>query len=122
MPPPHCTHMHDGQCTHVNAHAAILPRARMHTYMLTFRYDGYRLTTMGYDFLAIRALTARGHIAGVGRQIGVGKESDIFEVCVCVCVCVNNVGAKMVWGNEPDVFEVCACTCVCVCVCVWWGE
>jgi RIO-like serine/threonine protein kinase len=44
------------------------------------RYDGYRLTYMGYDFLAIRALTARGHIAGVGRQIGVGKESDIFEV------------------------------------------
>ncbi|KAF8073207.1 rio2 [Scenedesmus sp. PABB004] len=44
------------------------------------KYDGYRLTYMGYDFLAIRALVARGHIAGVGRQIGVGKESDIFEV------------------------------------------
>lgn len=43
-------------------------------------YDGYRLTYMGYDFLAIRALVSRGHIAGVGRQIGVGKESDIFEV------------------------------------------
>ena len=41
-----------------------------------------RLTYMGYDFLAIRALTARGHIAGVGRQIGVGKESDIFEASV----------------------------------------
>ncbi|PNW84824.1 hypothetical protein CHLRE_03g159900v5 [Chlamydomonas reinhardtii] len=35
---------------------------------------------MGYDFLAIRALVSRGHISGVGRQIGVGKESDIFEV------------------------------------------
>lgn len=44
------------------------------------KYDGYRLTTMGYDFLAIRALVARGAIAGVGRQIGVGKESDVFEV------------------------------------------
>ncbi|KAI8468269.1 MAG: RIO1 family-domain-containing protein [Monoraphidium minutum] len=43
-------------------------------------YDGYRLTTLGYDFLAIRTLAARGHIASVGRQIGVGKESDIFEV------------------------------------------
>jgi RIO kinase 2 len=30
--------------------------------------------------LAIRALTARGSIAGVGRQIGVGKESDVYEV------------------------------------------
>jgi len=35
---------------------------------------------MGYDFLAIKTLVARGHISGVGRQIGVGKESDIFEV------------------------------------------
>ncbi|GFR41481.1 hypothetical protein Agub_g2172, partial [Astrephomene gubernaculifera] len=43
-------------------------------------YEGYRLTYMGYDFLAIRALVSRGHISGVGRQIGVGKESDIFEV------------------------------------------
>lgn len=43
-------------------------------------YDGYRLTYMGYDFLAIKALVNRGHIASVGRQIGVGKESDIFEV------------------------------------------
>eukprot|EP00879_Flechtneria_rotunda_P027097 GHRR01028964.1.p1 GENE.GHRR01028964.1~~GHRR01028964.1.p1 ORF type:complete len:171 (+),score=54.19 GHRR01028964.1:198-710(+) len=44
------------------------------------KYDGYRLTYMGYDFLAIKTLLARGHISGVGRQIGVGKESDIFEV------------------------------------------
>ncbi|KAF6256260.1 Serine/threonine-protein kinase RIO2 [Scenedesmus sp. NREL 46B-D3] len=44
------------------------------------KYDGYRLTYMGYDFLAIKTLVARGHISGVGRQIGVGKESDIFEV------------------------------------------
>lgn len=44
------------------------------------KYDGYRLTYMGYDFLAIKTLVNRGHITGVGRQIGVGKESDIFEV------------------------------------------
>ena len=43
-------------------------------------YDGYRLTTLGYDFLAIHTLTKRGAICSVGRQIGVGKESDIFEV------------------------------------------
>ena len=42
--------------------------------------SGYRLTPLGYDFLAIRALAARGHVASVGRKIGVGKESDIFEV------------------------------------------
>lgn len=44
------------------------------------KYDGYRLTYMGYDFLAIRTLLARGHISAVGRRIGVGKESDVFEV------------------------------------------
>lgn len=86
------------------------------------KYDGYRLTNMGYDFLAIKvggrlgfipvfvvwgstphlsvdlapgscmfftpschhlqAMLNRGHITAVGRQIGVGKESDIFEVKV----------------------------------------
>eukprot|EP00892_Ulva_mutabilis_P001751 jgi/Ulvmu1/11577/UM079_0020.1 len=43
-------------------------------------YDGYRLTTLGYDFLAIHTLTMRGLITSVGRQIGVGKESDLYEV------------------------------------------
>eukprot|EP00250_Pteridium_aquilinum_P019186 c24339_g3_i1 orf=351-1811(+) len=44
------------------------------------KYDGYRLTNLGYDFLAIKTMANRGLIVGVGRQIGVGKESDIFEV------------------------------------------
>ncbi|CAM6050463.1 unnamed protein product [Sphagnum compactum] len=44
------------------------------------KYDGYRLTNLGYDFLAIKTMVSRGLISGVGRQIGVGKESDIFEV------------------------------------------
>ncbi|KAL1535220.1 non-specific serine/threonine protein kinase [Salvia divinorum] len=42
--------------------------------------DGFRLTYLGYDFLAIKTLVNRGVFASVGRQIGVGKESDIFEV------------------------------------------
>ncbi|KAK9989113.1 hypothetical protein SO802_029352 [Lithocarpus litseifolius] len=43
-------------------------------------YDGFRLTYLGYDFLAIKTLVNRGVFVSVGRQIGVGKESDIFEV------------------------------------------
>lgn len=43
-------------------------------------YDGYRLTYPGYDFLALKTLLQRGVITGVGRQIGVGKESDIYVV------------------------------------------
>ncbi len=44
------------------------------------KYDGYRLTSLGYDFLALKALVSRGSVTAVGRQIGVGKESDVYEV------------------------------------------
>ncbi|KAK9813106.1 hypothetical protein WJX72_009167 [[Myrmecia] bisecta] len=44
------------------------------------KYDGYRLTYLGYDFLAIKTMVNRGTVSSVGRQIGVGKESDVFEV------------------------------------------
>ncbi|RLN59181.1 hypothetical protein BBJ29_003946 [Phytophthora kernoviae] len=41
-------------------------------------YDGFRLTYSGYDYLALRVFLQRGYITGLGRQIGVGKESDIY--------------------------------------------
>ncbi|KAI1793909.1 RIO1-domain-containing protein [Ganoderma leucocontextum] len=44
------------------------------------KYDGYRLTYGGYDYLAIRAMSKRDTIYSVGNQIGVGKESDIYIV------------------------------------------
>ncbi|KAF9601592.1 hypothetical protein IFM89_020508 [Coptis chinensis] len=44
------------------------------------KYDGFRLTYLGYDYLAISTLVKRGVFTAVGRQLGVGKESDIFEV------------------------------------------
>ncbi|XP_073141524.1 serine/threonine-protein kinase rio2 isoform X2 [Henckelia pumila] len=44
------------------------------------KYDGFRLTYLGYDFLAIKTMVNRGVFDAVGRKIGVGKESDIFEV------------------------------------------
>lgn len=42
--------------------------------------EGYRLTCAGYDLLALRCLSNRNIISGVGSQIGVGKESDIYIV------------------------------------------
>lgn len=42
------------------------------------RFDGYRLTYSGYDYLALNVLTHREVLGGVGNQIGVGKESDVF--------------------------------------------
>ena len=44
------------------------------------KYDGYKLTWLGFDFLALRALMKGGVVSAVGNQIGVGKESDIFVV------------------------------------------
>ncbi|KAI8871095.1 RIO1-domain-containing protein [Ramicandelaber brevisporus] len=44
------------------------------------KYDGYRLTYGGYDYLALKALSKRGSVTGVGSRIGVGKESDIMHV------------------------------------------
>ncbi|HIE36636.1 TPA: serine/threonine protein phosphatase [Candidatus Geothermarchaeota archaeon] len=43
-------------------------------------YEGIRLYTRGADLLALKKFSDRGLIRGVGRQIGVGKESDIIEV------------------------------------------
>ncbi|KAI4840154.1 serine/threonine protein kinase RIO2 [Plasmodium brasilianum] len=48
-------------------------------------YDGYKLTYLGYDFLALRAFLNRGILKSVGNQIGVGKESDIY-----ICKDIND--------------------------------
>ena len=61
------------------------------------KYDGYRLTSLGYDFLALKALVNRGAVSAVGRQIGVGKESDVFEVIIR---CSDNCAADTAWGSK----------------------
>ncbi|CAL1300892.1 unnamed protein product [Larinioides sclopetarius] len=57
-----------------------LTRHRLVAYERGKRYDGYRLTNAGYDYLALRALASKDVIASVGNQVGTGKESDIFLV------------------------------------------
>ncbi|BFZ60196.1 Serine/threonine-protein kinase rio2 [Saitoella coloradoensis] len=44
------------------------------------KYDGYRLTYGGYDYLAMKAFSKKGAIYSTGNQIGVGKESDVYVV------------------------------------------
>lgn len=44
------------------------------------RYDGYRLTYGGLDYLALNTHRKGNVIYSLGNQIGVGKESDIY-VC-----------------------------------------
>uniref|UniRef100_A0A182Q344 Serine/threonine-protein kinase RIO2 n=1 Tax=Anopheles farauti TaxID=69004 RepID=A0A182Q344_9DIPT len=57
-----------------------LCKHKLLTYERGKRFDGYRLTNAGYDYLALKSLTLRGAIAGFGNQIGVGKESNIYTV------------------------------------------
>ncbi|KAL2829938.1 Rio2, N-terminal-domain-containing protein [Aspergillus cavernicola] len=44
------------------------------------KYDGYRLTYGGLDYLALNAHQKQKCVYSVGNQIGVGKESDIVVV------------------------------------------
>lgn len=44
------------------------------------KYDGYRLTYGGLDYLSLNTYRKRNEIYSVGNQIGIGKESDIFVV------------------------------------------
>ncbi|WP_330630248.1 serine/threonine-protein kinase RIO2 [Halocatena halophila] len=46
----------------------------------TMQYQGFRLTFEGYDILALHTLVERGTIEGFGAPLGVGKESDVYEV------------------------------------------
>lgn len=44
------------------------------------KYDGYRLTYGGLDYLALHAYSSKKQIYSVGSRVGVGKESDIMMV------------------------------------------
>jgi RIO kinase 2 len=46
----------------------------------TIQYVGYRLTFEGYDALALHTFAERETIEEVGAPLGVGKESDVYEV------------------------------------------
>lgn len=57
-----------------------LCKNRLLTYERGKRYDGYRLTNSGYDYLALHVLSSRESVYSFGNQIGVGKESNIYIV------------------------------------------
>jgi RIO kinase 2 len=46
----------------------------------TIQYEGYTLTAEGYDTLALHTFAERETITGMGAPLGVGKESDVYEV------------------------------------------
>ncbi|PSQ61105.1 MAG: serine/threonine protein phosphatase, partial [Halobacteriales archaeon SW_9_67_25] len=46
----------------------------------TIQYEGFRLTFEGYDALALHTFAERGTVDAVGAPLGVGKESNVYEV------------------------------------------
>lgn len=59
---------------------SLLARTGLIAKVATAKYDGYRLTYGGLDYLALHGLQKSSVVYSVGNQIGVGKESDIFVV------------------------------------------
>ncbi|KKY18695.1 putative serine threonine-protein kinase rio2 [Phaeomoniella chlamydospora] len=57
-----------------------LAKANLIAKVKNSKYDGYRLTYGGLDYLSLHALLKQSTLYSVGNQIGVGKESDIFVV------------------------------------------
>ncbi|OMJ18196.1 Serine/threonine-protein kinase RIO2 [Smittium culicis] len=52
-----------------------LAKKNLITKVINVKYDGYKLTYGGYDYLALKTLCKRESVYSVGNQIGVGKES-----------------------------------------------
>ena len=57
-----------------------LSKHRLLSYERGGKYDGYRLTNAGYDYLALKTLASRDILTAFGNQIGTGKESNIYVV------------------------------------------
>jgi len=57
-----------------------LSKERLVAYERGKHYDGYRLTNLGYDFLALKTFVRKNVLHSFGNQIGVGKEADVYVV------------------------------------------
>lgn len=69
-----------GGASGVHRSIAALAKAGLIARMKEARYDGYRLTYGGLDYLALHTHSSRKDVYSVGSRIGVGKESDIMIV------------------------------------------
>ncbi|CAI8491482.1 unnamed protein product [Hanseniaspora opuntiae] len=56
-----------------------LAKLNLITKVRNAKYDGYKLTYKGMDYLALRTLLSNDIIYSIGAIFGVGKESDILQ-------------------------------------------
>ncbi|KAL6944242.1 Serine kinase [Hanseniaspora osmophila] len=57
-----------------------LAKLKLVSRLRNVKYDGFRLTYNGIDYLALKALLNRESVYSTGAMIGIGKESDIYKV------------------------------------------
>ena len=69
-----------GGASSVNKSISTLAKAGLIARVKEARYDGYRLTYGGLDYLALHTHASRHDVYSVGTRVGVGKESDIMVV------------------------------------------
>lgn len=69
-----------GGASGVHKSISALAKAGLIARLKDAKYDGYRLTYGGLDYLALHTHSSRKHVYSVGSQVGVGKESDIVIV------------------------------------------
>ncbi|KAK4146775.1 RIO1 family-domain-containing protein [Dichotomopilus funicola] len=69
-----------GGASGVHKSISALAKVGLIARMKEAKYDGYRLSYGGLDYLALHTHASRKHVYSVGSRIGVGKESDIMIV------------------------------------------
>lgn len=80
VPTPLIANLSKSSVGDVQRSISLLAKANLIAKVKNAKYDGYRLTYGGLDYLALHSLQKSNTVYSVGNQIGVGKESDIFVV------------------------------------------
>ncbi|KAH6631849.1 Rio2, N-terminal-domain-containing protein [Chaetomium tenue] len=69
-----------GGASGVHKSISALAKVGLISRMKEAKYDGYRLSYGGLDYLALHTHASRKQVYSVGTRVGVGKESDIMIV------------------------------------------
>ncbi|KAL2419487.1 Serine/threonine-protein kinase rio2 [Exophiala dermatitidis] len=80
VPTPLIANLSKSSVGDVQRSISLLAKANLIAKVKNAKYDGYRLTYGGLDYLALHSLQKGNVVYSVGNQIGVGKESDIYVV------------------------------------------
>ncbi|KEF55693.1 RIO kinase 2 [Exophiala aquamarina CBS 119918] len=80
VPTPLIANLSKASVGDVQRSISLIAKANLIAKVKNAKYEGYRLTYGGLDYLALHSLQKSDIVYSVGNQIGVGKESDIFVV------------------------------------------